>query len=93
MKPFSVVSLLLPVVGILAGQASAASMADVKTSQVVWRQMDNCKRLAVRQYPDYTPQSLAQRERAAQRCFDNARLPPVVPQALSPAPAGDAPLG
>jgi hypothetical protein len=89
MKRFSVVSLLFLAV-VLAGQASAASLPDAKTSQAVWHQMDDCKRLAARQYPDYTPQSLAQRDRAAQRCLDSAHLPPLVPPVPAPAPAGDA---
>jgi hypothetical protein len=83
MKPLSVLSLLLAIGG-LAGPATAASLADPKPSQAVWRQMDNCKRQATRQYPDHTPQSMAQRDRAAQRCLDEARLPPVTP--LAPAP-------
>ena len=87
MKPF-VVSLLLPALGVLAVEASAASLPDVKTSQAVWHQMDNCKRLAVRQYPDYTPQSLAQRDRAEQRCLDSAHLPPHAPAAPAPVPGG-----
>lgn len=83
-----IVSLLLPAVGVLALEASAASLPDVKTSQAVWHQMDNCKRLAVRQYPDYTPQSLAQRDRAEQRCLDSAHLPPHIPTAPTPGPGG-----
>lgn len=88
MKPFFVLSLLLPTAGILAGPASATSLPDVKASQAAWHQMDNCKRQAIRQYPDPTPQSLAQRDRAVQRCLDIARLPPISP--LAPAPTGDA---
>lgn len=86
MKPLYLLSLLLPAVGVLAGPATAASLADSKSSHAVWHQMDNCKRQATKQFPDHTPQSMAQRDRAVQRCLDEARLPPVAP--LAPAPAG-----
>jgi hypothetical protein len=88
MKPFAVLSSMLLAVGILAGSASAALLSDPKASQTAWHQMDNCKRQAARQYPDHSPQGLAQRDRAAQRCLDNARLPPIAP--LAPPPPGNA---
>jgi hypothetical protein len=88
MKPLYVLSLLLPAAGVLAGPATAASLADPKPSHAVWHQMDNCKRQATKQFPDHTPQSMAQRDRAAQRCLDDARLPPVAPLAQPPAGSG-----
>lgn len=86
MKSFTTLVLPFLAVAILTGPASGASLPDAKASQMAWHQMDNCKRQAIKQYPDNTPQSLAQRDRAVQRCLNEARLPPVAP--LTPPPAG-----
>lgn len=49
-------------------------------SERVWKSMDNCKRQAWKEHPDYTPEGSTQRDQAVRRCLDASNLPPVAPQ-------------
>lgn len=44
-------------------------------SNVVWKAADNCARAAVKAYPDYTPEALAQRETYRRLCLRRANVP------------------
>ncbi|HET7594211.1 MAG TPA: hypothetical protein VFK49_02095 [Stellaceae bacterium] len=44
-------------------------------SDVVWKAADNCARAAVKAYPDYTPEALAQREAYRRLCLRRANVP------------------
>ncbi len=52
-------------------------LADDKQHQsnVVWKAADNCARAAVKAYPDYTPEALAQRETYRRLCLRRGNLP------------------
>ncbi len=49
-------------------------------SENAWKRMDNCRREAWRQYPDFTPDSNAKRDQATRRCLNEGNLPPLAPQ-------------
>lgn len=49
-------------------------------SEGVWKRMDNCKRQAWKQHPDYTPEGNAKRDQAVRQCLDASNLPPVAPE-------------
>lgn len=46
-----------------------------KSSEPVWRQSDDCARAAFKQYPDYTPESNAKRDRALRLCLARNHAP------------------
>jgi predicted DNA-binding WGR domain protein len=46
-----------------------------------WAQADRCAASAQKQFPDFTPESLAKRDQALQQCLANSVLPPRAPQA------------
>lgn len=46
-----------------------------------WAQSDRCIAAATKQFPDYTTESLAKRDRAVQQCLSNGVLPPRAPLA------------
>ena len=46
-----------------------------------WAQSDRCVAAANKQFPDYTPDSLAKRDQAVQLCLSNGVLPPRTPLA------------
>ena len=52
-----------------------------KSSEQKWAVMDQCKRRGVKAFPDYTAESLRQRDRAVNQCLAANNLPPVAPQA------------
>ncbi len=52
-----------------------------KQSETVWKQRDICRRNAFKQFPDYTPEGNAKRDRAEQRCLESNNLPTPPPQA------------
>jgi hypothetical protein len=55
-----------------------------KNNQAIWDRMDRCRQQAQKQFPDYTPESNAKRDRATQLCLASQNLPPVRP--LGPLP-------
>ena len=52
-----------------------------KQSESVWKLRDQCRRNAFKQFPDYTAESNAKRERAEQRCLEAYNLPALPPSA------------
>lgn len=52
-----------------------------KQSESVWKLRDICRRNAFKQFPDYTPEGNAKRDRAEQRCLESNNLPTSPPQA------------
>jgi hypothetical protein len=52
-----------------------------KQSQSAWKLRDQCRRNAFRQFPDYTAESNAKRDRAEQRCLEANNLPTSSPSA------------
>lgn len=69
--------------------AAHRALADdrLHQSNVVWKAADNCARAAVKAYPDYTPEALAQRETYRRLCLRRANVPG---GDNPPAPAGAA---
>lgn len=55
--------------------------ANYNKSQKVWGEQDKCAKAAFKQFPDYTRESNANRERALQRCLVEHNLPPRAPAA------------
>ncbi|MGO8920483.1 MAG: hypothetical protein ACLQJR_31700 [Stellaceae bacterium] len=53
----------------------AAADNNWKSSSAVWRVMDNCTAAARKQFPDYTRESNAKREKARQDCLRAYNLP------------------
>jgi hypothetical protein len=51
--------------------------ADAQQQQnfALWKQMQDCARIAFKQFPDYTPEGKAKREAARQECLRQRRLP------------------
>ncbi len=62
------------------GHGQFAGQSRLKQSQYVWKLMDACRRNAFKRFPDYTPQSNAQRKRAEQQCMEANNLPYPPPQ-------------
>lgn len=71
----------------IAALAAATSRAQIpgynpwKQSESVWKLRDQCRRSAFKQFPDYTAEGNAKRDRAEQRCLEGNNLPTSPPQA------------
>jgi hypothetical protein len=84
------VFLALSAVFLLAGSESWAQTPGMtgwnpyKNNEAIWNRMDKCRQQAQKQFPDYTPESSAKRDRATQLCLASQNLPPVRP--LGPLP-------
>ncbi|HKW53334.1 MAG TPA: hypothetical protein VJO12_06555 [Stellaceae bacterium] len=65
--------LMLLAAGPWAGPAAADEK--LRQSDVVWKQMDNCTRAAIKAYPDYTAEALAKREAQRRLCLRRSNLP------------------
>jgi hypothetical protein len=50
-----------------------------KQSERIWSQMDNCKRQAWKQHPDYTREGNAKRDEVVKHCLEASNTPPVSP--------------
>jgi len=48
-------------------------------SEHVWSRMDNCKRQAWKQHPDYTRESNAKRDEVVKHCLEANNAPPLSP--------------
>jgi ABC-type sugar transport system substrate-binding protein len=78
----------IAVAALVMAAAPRLARADAQQQQSfsVWNQMNDCARLAAKQYPDHTPEGNAKREVARQNCLRQRHLP-VVP-AAPPAGSG-----
>jgi hypothetical protein len=54
-------------------------------SERVWKRMDNCKRQAWKQHPDYTREDSLKRDEVVRHCLEANNEPPVSPL-TQPAP-------
>jgi len=81
MKAFHAASLvILSVLYGLAGSDVRAQQPNVlKQSEAAWKAMDNCKRQAWKQHPDYTREGNAKRDEAMRLCLQVNHAPPVTP--------------
>jgi hypothetical protein len=52
-----------------------------KESESVWNSGDNCRRNALKQFPDYTVETNAKRERSERQCLEANNLPYNAPRA------------
>ena len=48
-------------------------------SQRIWTRMDNCKRQAWKQHPDYTREDTAKRDEAVKHCLEANNMPTISP--------------
>ncbi len=80
LKWFSVTLVLA--VGIAA--AAQATSVREKQSSAVWRKQDDCAHAAFLKFPDYTPESNANRDRATRACEDENHVPASPPVILLP---------
>ena len=77
---------VLPIIAVAACLVPASVAAQIpgyspwKQSQSAWKLRDTCRRNAFKQFPDYTADSNAKRERAEQKCLEAYNLPPASPQ-------------
>ena len=72
--------------GQLPAEAQIPGYSPWKQSDAVWKLRDQCRRSAFKQFPDYTAEGNAKRERAEQRCLEGNNLPtspPPVPRESS----------
>ncbi len=79
---------ILPIVtGVLCGAAALADVDNVIADRA-WKKHDQCAREAAREHPDYTKDSLAQRDRAMRLCLAKEGLPPRADQSPRLSPGG-----
>jgi hypothetical protein len=64
----------------LSARAQIPGYNPRKQSESVWKLRDQCRRSAFKQFPDYTAEGNAKRERAEQRCLEGNNLPISPPQ-------------
>ncbi len=64
---------------VAASDVQAQQPSKLRQSETVWKGMDNCKRQAWKQHPDYTPDSNAKREEAMKLCLQANSAPPISP--------------
>lgn len=64
----------------LPASAQIPGYSPWKQSESVWKLRDQCRRSAFKQFPDYTAEANAKRDRAEQRCFEGNNLPTSPPQ-------------
>ena len=69
---------------VAATAAAHATSVREKQSDSVWRAEDKCAHDALLQYPDYTVESNAKRDRATRQCETRKGLPPRAPVITSP---------
>jgi hypothetical protein len=65
----------------VSGGAQIPGYNPWKQSESVWKLRDQCRRSAFKQFPDYTAEGNAKRDRAKQRCLEGNNLPTSPPQA------------
>jgi hypothetical protein len=68
-------ALLLVLLAAALWAERAAADDKLRQSDVVWKQMDNCTRAAIKAYPDYTAEALAKREAQRRLCLRRGNLP------------------
>lgn len=68
---------LIAVAALALGTGPRLARADIQQQQsfTVWNQMNDCARLAAKQFPDHTPEGNAKREAYRQNCLRMRHLP------------------
>ena|SRR5713226_4854969 len=89
MRTFCAISLLALGCVVVAFEVPAQVSNKFQQSNDMWKRMDNCKRQAWKQYPDYSNEGSAKRDQAVKHCLQATNLPPVAPQ--SPAVGSGSP--
>jgi hypothetical protein len=70
---------LSAICGVAAPAVHAQLYNKQKQSETAWKTMDDCKRQAWRQNPDYTPEGNAKRDEAMRLCLQANHAPPISP--------------
>jgi hypothetical protein len=70
---------LSAIYGVAASDVHAQQANTLKQSESAWKGMDNCKRQAWKQHPDYTREGNAKREEAVRLCLQTNHAPPISP--------------
>ena len=75
---------VLVALALICGSASSASAQmpgynGNNQSERVWKRMDDCKRQAWKQHPDYTRDGSLKRDKAVRQCLAAGTEPPVSP--------------
>jgi hypothetical protein len=71
--------ILAALCGVATTDVQAQQPNKLQQSETVWKAMDNCKRQAWRQHPDYTREGNAKREEAMKLCLRASSAPPIAP--------------
>jgi hypothetical protein len=81
MKAFhpSLLVVLIALCGVTASEVHAQMPNQLKQSESAWKGMDNCKRQAWKQNPDYTHEGNAKRDEAMRLCLQTNHAPPISP--------------
>jgi hypothetical protein len=81
MKAFHRSLLVVPIAlcGVAISEVQAQQPNALKQSESAWKSMDNCKRQAWKQNPDYTPAGNAKRDEAMRLCLQTNHAPPISP--------------
>jgi hypothetical protein len=70
----------LPALSVVAPSAVHAQLYNKqKQSDTAWKAMDNCKRQAWKQNPDYTREGNAKRDEAMKHCLGASNAPSISP--------------
>jgi len=75
----SLLVILAAVCGIAASEVHAQQPSELKQSETAWKAMDNCKRQAWKEHPDYTREGSARRNKAMRLCLQVNHAPPISP--------------
>ena len=78
---------LLVLLALCPGAAHATGTGQGQGEIARWKAMDICARVAIKAFPDYTPESNAKRDAALNACLANGNLPPRAPVAPPQPPA------
>ena len=73
--PACLIAIAVAAMTVTAAPRLARADAQQQQSFSIWNQMNDCARLAAKQYPDHTPEGNAKREVARQNCLRQRHLP------------------
>jgi hypothetical protein len=75
----ALIALALICGGVSAARAQMPGYNGNDQSERVWKRMDNCKRQAWKQHPDYTREGSLKRDEVVRHCLEANNEPPVSP--------------
>jgi hypothetical protein len=75
---------ILAIVAAIGVDAARAGSIREQQSDAVWRKQDECARTALLKFPDHTPESNADRDRATRDCERKNHVPVRAPATESP---------